>query len=474
MNSRTARVARCARWGIGSLAVCAGAAVAQQSGNQDWNSPSNQSNQQSTWSSTNQQDWKRADYIPQLSSVPFVLLTKDTDTGKTVTLAIDHGQVTAAQVDGQDATLDRVQMKGDKIKITDENKTQSLAEIKIPQNIQSLASGRQGFRGYNEQRFGTNEGRFSDQDYSRNFNQNQGGQDSSQRYYPTQDRYTYTDRSSSTQTDRDRYYQPDRSTYTERYQDRYYQPGSDRSTYSEQYRNRYYQPDMDRSTMSSRDRYPQDSGGYRYDPNAQPSDQTYRPGQGHQTYRSGGYRSDQDMGYRSDRTMGTTERSYTTYEFNRPVLGVMMSEADSSDLRAAGVSTSRYSNGIMIDQVNQGMPAERAGLQKGDIIVSIDGQTPATAETLRDALARKDFNDPLRVVVLRNGQERNMNVRLFQPQSGNFNRNYYNNDQTNEHDMPQNVPGDPNGSFDPGTRDSRDYRGRNYGNENQTYRPRQF
>ena len=114
MNDRTTRVARCARWGLGSLAVLAGAAIGQQQNTQDWNSSSS-SNQQSTWSSSQQGDWKRADFIPQLSSVPFVLLEKDSDSGKSVCLAIDHGQVVSAQIDGQDTSLDRVQMKGSKL-----------------------------------------------------------------------------------------------------------------------------------------------------------------------------------------------------------------------------------------------------------------------------------------------------------------------------------------------------------------------
>ena len=170
--------------------------------------------------------------------------------------------------------------------------------------------------------------------------------------------------------------------------------------------------------------------------------------------------------------MGTTERAYNA-DVQRPILGVMMTEADQSDLSNAR-ATGRYSSGIVVDQVNRGLPAETAGLQAGDLIVSVDGKQPVTAEFLRDTLARKEFGDNVRLGVLRNGQDRTINVRLTRPDGSTLNRNYYSPESGTEPrgTMPQQVPGDPNATYDPPNEYRAPHERRLNYDDQQTFRPR--
>jgi C-terminal processing protease CtpA/Prc len=45
-----------------------------------------------------------------------------------------------------------------------------------------------------------------------------------------------------------------------------------------------------------------------------------------------------------------------------------------------------YNDGIVVYNVRQGTPAAKAGLAKGDVILSIDGVTPLSLEQVRLAL----------------------------------------------------------------------------------------
>lgn len=67
---------------------------------------------------------------------------------------------------------------------------------------------------------------------------------------------------------------------------------------------------------------------------------------------------------------------------------------------------------ILISKVIEGLPAGKAGLKEGDIVVKIAGKAPATPEKLREILKDKDPGDTLKVTVLRDGEERNLTIEL--------------------------------------------------------------
>jgi S1-C subfamily serine protease len=62
--------------------------------------------------------------------------------------------------------------------------------------------------------------------------------------------------------------------------------------------------------------------------------------------------------------------------------------------------------GLLLGGVIGGGPAEQAGLQKGDIVVEIAGQTIANIYDYTFALELLKIGEPAKVVYLRDGQKR--------------------------------------------------------------------
>ena len=67
---------------------------------------------------------------------------------------------------------------------------------------------------------------------------------------------------------------------------------------------------------------------------------------------------------------------------------------------------------IQIIGVIDGLPADKAGLREGDVIVRLDGKWGANGETLRDVLMEKKAGDNLEVAVVRRGRLREIDVKL--------------------------------------------------------------
>jgi S1-C subfamily serine protease len=62
--------------------------------------------------------------------------------------------------------------------------------------------------------------------------------------------------------------------------------------------------------------------------------------------------------------------------------------------------------GLLLGGVTGGGPAERAGLQKGDVIVEIAGQTITNIYDYTYALEVLKIGEPTKVIYLRAGQRR--------------------------------------------------------------------
>lgn len=90
------------------------------------------------------------------------------------------------------------------------------------------------------------------------------------------------------------------------------------------------------------------------------------------------------------------------------MLGVTMSEADEGVLKHLGVEGSA----IQIDTVRDGLPAAKAGLKAEDLVVSINGQSPATSQKLREILRSSKPGDELKLHVIRRGQAQDITVKL--------------------------------------------------------------
>ncbi len=98
-----------------------------------------------------------------------------------------------------------------------------------------------------------------------------------------------------------------------------------------------------------------------------------------------------------------------TFAPPKVMLGINMGTPDDETTEKHGIDPAET---ILISKVIEGLPADKAGIKEGDIVVKIGGKSPATPEKLRELLRDKDAGDTLKVTVLRDGEERTLTVEL--------------------------------------------------------------
>ena len=80
---------------------------------------------------------------------------------------------------------------------------------------------------------------------------------------------------------------------------------------------------------------------------------------------------------------------------------------------ALGVAVKANADGtVSVASVAQGSPAEQAGLQQGDVIVSVDGQQVGSASDLQQIIASHKSGDTVTLEVERDGQSGTVDVQL--------------------------------------------------------------
>lgn len=90
----------------------------------------------------------------------------------------------------------------------------------------------------------------------------------------------------------------------------------------------------------------------------------------------------------------------------RPYLGAMLDTYESEN------DPLLNQKGIIVTEVNPGGPADRAGLKKGDLIVTVDGQRFQTLNDLGKWMSGKQPGDKLSLKVVQSGQSKDLNVVL--------------------------------------------------------------
>ena len=68
--------------------------------------------------------------------------------------------------------------------------------------------------------------------------------------------------------------------------------------------------------------------------------------------------------------------------------------------------------GALVAEVTSGGPAEKAGLQRGDVITTFNGATVKDSHELPSLVARTPVGEKAEVVILRNGKEQNYSIKL--------------------------------------------------------------
>ena len=87
-----------------------------------------------------------------------------------------------------------------------------------------------------------------------------------------------------------------------------------------------------------------------------------------------------------------------------------LSEAEAEDLAVKlGV---REGYGVVVAEILKDTPAEASGLRAGDLIVSIDGRPLVETRTLQRLVGATPAGQELRLVVLREGQRRELRIRV--------------------------------------------------------------
>lgn len=94
---------------------------------------------------------------------------------------------------------------------------------------------------------------------------------------------------------------------------------------------------------------------------------------------------------------------------SRGWLGVQIQEVDENMAKALGLKESK---GALVGQVMPGEPAERAGMQDGDVILSVDGKSIEDTSDLLRTIASKAPGHTVNLAVWRNGKTVTLMVQL--------------------------------------------------------------
>jgi serine protease Do len=101
----------------------------------------------------------------------------------------------------------------------------------------------------------------------------------------------------------------------------------------------------------------------------------------------------------------------------RAVMGVSIKDATQEDAQAVGLSAIK---GVVVrDYTSDDSPAKRAGIQQGDVIISVDGQPVQSVPALQQRVGFKKAGDVVQVTLVRSkGQQQTVSVRLAAAPTG--------------------------------------------------------
>jgi serine protease Do len=120
--------------------------------------------------------------------------------------------------------------------------------------------------------------------------------------------------------------------------------------------------------------------------------------------RTGGY---QGIGFAIPSNMAS--QIMKTGKVERGWLGVAFQPLDRELAEAMGID---QAHGVLVADVTAGGPAKKAGIQRGDVILSIDGREVRSTGELRNVVAANAAGKTVTVVVMRNQKQKEIDVEL--------------------------------------------------------------
>ncbi len=102
-------------------------------------------------------------------------------------------------------------------------------------------------------------------------------------------------------------------------------------------------------------------------------------------------------------------------QVRRAWIGAVTATLTPEEAKRLGIRATR---GALVARVFSGSPAQRAGLRPGDVITSVDGKPVDSREAFSTFTATAAPNQPISVVVSRDGSPRTVQVRATDPPSG--------------------------------------------------------
>jgi hypothetical protein len=91
----------------------------------------------------------------------------------------------------------------------------------------------------------------------------------------------------------------------------------------------------------------------------------------------------------------------------QPILGVTVSPVSAEVAEFLGIE-----GGLKIDSVTEGLGAAKAGIQRNDLLVEVEGHSPVTLELLRETLAGHEPGDRVALGLIRRGERLALKVVL--------------------------------------------------------------
>jgi serine protease Do len=93
----------------------------------------------------------------------------------------------------------------------------------------------------------------------------------------------------------------------------------------------------------------------------------------------------------------------------RAYLGVLPQDLDQTMADYYGLDRPQ---GVLVAQVNDDTPAQKAGLEDGDIILTVDGEKIRNASDLRNTISLSDVGEKVELRIIRDGKEKKLQVKL--------------------------------------------------------------